>query len=283
MRPDSINRRLSLDTPLIAGDALAVMLSRVRDGQPLSAELPSFKEAREAMKPKIERDKNLAIVPISGVLARKPDVFELAFYGFEDMMEIERMLHEVAKDDTVEGVLLDIDSPGGFVNGTPELGDLVARLAKIKPVVSHTSGMAASAAYWIAAQAPTVIASRSAIIGSIGVYAALYDLAAYYAEMGVKVEVFVNKEATFKAAGLPGTSLSDEQRAHFQARVQRDFAEFKAAVNGPRPQVGPEAMRGQTFNGIEAKKLGLVDGVGDRAFALSTLRQKVKAKNSQGA
>jgi len=199
------------------------------------------------------------------------------------MVQIERMIHAVAADDTVEGVLLDIDSPGGFVNGTPELGDLVARLAKIKPVVSHTSGMAASAAYWIAAQAPTVIASRSAIVGSIGVYAALYDLAAYYAEMGVKVEVFTNKEATFKAAGLPGTSLSDEQRAHFQARVQRDFTEFKAAVNGPRPQVGPEAMRGQTFNGIEAKKLGLVDGVGDRAFALSTLRQKVKAKNSQGA
>jgi len=278
MRPDSINRRLSLDTPLIAGDALAVMLSRVRDGQPISAELPSFKEVREQMKPKVERVKNLAIVPISGVLARKPDIYELAFYGFEDMIEIERMLREVAADDTVEGVLLDIDSPGGFVNGTPELGDLVARLAKIKPVVSHTSGMAASAAYWIAAQAPTVIASRSSIVGSIGVYAALYDLAAYYAEMGVKVEVFTNKEATFKAAGLPGTSLSDEQRKHFQERVQRDFTEFKAAVNGPRPQVGPDAMRGQTFNGIEAKKQGLVDAVGDQSFALSVLRQQVKAK-----
>jgi signal peptide peptidase SppA len=283
MRPDSINRRLSLDTPLIAGDALAVMLSRVRDGQPLSAELPHYKEIREKMKPAVERVGDLAIVPISGVLARKPDIYELAFFGFEDMLEIDRMLREVTSDPNISGVLLDIDSPGGFVNGTPELGDLVARLAKIKPVVSHTSGMAASAAYWIAAQAPTVIASRSAIVGSIGVYAALYDLAAYYAEMGVKVEVFTNKEATFKAAGLPGTSLSDEQRAHFQARVQRDFTEFKAAVNGPRPQVGPDAMRGQTFNGIEAKKLGLVDGIGDRTFALATLRQKVKAKNSQGA
>lgn len=278
MRPDRLLHRLSLDTPLIAGDALAVMLSRVRGG--MAAESPWSKEVRQYLAPKIERVGNLGIIPVEGVLARKPDVAELAWYGFEDMIQIERMIAEAASDPTIEGVLLDIDSPGGFVNGTPEIGDAVARLAKSKPVVAHTAGMAASAAYWIAAQAPTVIASRSAIVGSIGVYSALYDLAAYYAEMGVKVEVFTNEEATFKAAGLPGTSLTEEQRTYFKDRVQRDFAEFKAAVNKPRPQVGAEAMRGQTFNGLEAKRLGLVDAVGDRAHALSILRQQVKARSN---
>lgn len=278
MRPDlsSLTRRLSLDTPLIAGEALAVMLSQSRG--PVAAEWKGVAEARAMLQPKVERVGDLAIVPINGILARNPDPYEMAFYGVEDMNGIEAMLREVTSDPNISGVLLAIDSPGGFVNGTPELGDLVARLAKVKPTVAFTAGMMCSAAYWLGSQANEIVASRSSIVGSIGVYSALYDVAAWYAEMGVKVEVFTNKEATFKAAGLPGTSLSEDQRAYFSDRVQRDFKDFSKAILAARPGVPADAMRGQTFNGSEAKANSLVDRVGDLGFALSVLRQKMKAK-----
>lgn len=279
MHPNfTITRRLSLDTPLIAGEALATILAQSRG--PQAAEYKGIADLRKSLAPKVERIGDLAIVPIEGILARKPDPFEMAFFGVEDMNGIEAMLREVISDPNISGVLLAIDSPGGFVNGTPELGDLVARLAKVKPTVAFTAGMMCSAAYWIGSQASEIVASRSSIVGSIGVYSALYDVVAYYAELGIKVEVFTNEEATFKAAGLPGTALTEEQRKHFQERVQRDFADFREAILSARHGVPADAMRGQTFNGSDAKANGLVDRVGDMGFAMSVLRQKVK-ENSQ--
>jgi len=272
MRPELV--RLSLDTPLIAGNTLAVMLSSIREG--MAAELPWMKEMKKTMKSEMVRVGEIAMIPVKGVLARNPSLYEMACCDFEDIEQLDDMCKIAESDPEIRGVLLDIDSPGGFVNGTPEMADSVAALAKKKCVIAFTAGMACSAAYWIASQATAVISTRSAIVGSIGVYSALYDLSAYYAEMGVKVEVATNKEATFKAAGLPGTSLSDEQRANWKASVQRDFDEFAAAVTGARPQIQAESMQGQTFNGKQAKAAGLVDGIGDKAFALSYLRSKLK-------
>lgn len=277
--PETALRRLTLDTPMIAGDLFAAMLGRIRG--PVAAELPSFKEARQMLKPTIKRDGDVAIVPVKGVLARNPDIWELAFMGYEDMDAVSEMLDQVSADASVKAVVLDIDSPGGFVNGTPEIGDAVAALNARKPVVAFTAGMACSAAYWIASQAGAVVASRSAIVGSIGVYAALYDLSAYYAEMGVKVEVMTNAEGTFKGAGVPGVPLTQEQRDNFQSRIQRDFNEFRAAVVAKRPAVSADTMRGQTFNGAESVALGLTDAVGNQQLAIQLARFKARQGNNQ--
>lgn len=278
MLPETALRRLTLDTPMIAGDLFAALIGRVRG--PLAAELPSFKEARQLMRPTITRVGDVAVVPVKGILARKPDIWELAFMGYEDMDEISGMLDEVEKDDSVKAVVLDIDSPGGFVNGTPEIGDKVSALNARKPVVAFTAGMACSAAYWIASQAGTVVASRSAIVGSIGIYNALYDLSGYYAELGIKVEMFTNAEGTFKGAGTPGVPLTQEQRDNFQSKVQRDFKDFDAAVSAKRPNIAADSKRGQTFNGTESLALGLVDAVGNQQLAISLARYAIRQSNN---
>ena len=274
MTAPAILRRLYLDTPFLVEGALAALLRIDIE----AAEHPGMKNLRERVMPQMERVGSLAIVPVTGVLARKPDPFEMAFGGVEDTDAVRSLVETAAADPDVAGILMEFDSPGGFYTGGPELADAIRAADAVKPVVSWTGGQMSSLAYRAGSQASQVIASRSATVGSIGSYIALYDVTKLLEGFGVKVELFKNREADFKAAGLPGTSLTDAQRSHLQTRAQDGFDEFRRTVKATRGAVPEDAMRGQTFNGIEARKVGLVDRVGDRPFALSVLRQQIRQR-----
>ena len=96
--------------------------------------------------------------------------------------------------------------------------------------------------------------------------------------MGIKVEVIKNTEADYKAAGVPGTALTDVQRSNIQTQVNESFAEFRGSVSAARPSVKADAMKGQVFNGTKAKSAGLVDAIGDKGYALDILRHAISTK-----
>jgi signal peptide peptidase SppA len=269
-------RRLLTDLPFMADGSLASIVCQNLGDLIQAAEHPAYRELRQELKPKVGMVGDIAVVPIQGTLARRPDVAELLWYDFEATENVQEMVSSVARNPDVTGILLDIDSPGGFLTGGPEVADSIRRAAGRKPVVAWTGGMMASLAYWIGSQATEVIASRSAVVGSIGVFAGMYDYSKLFEEAGIKVELFKNREATFKASGFPGTSLSEEQRGQIQSSIQATFAEFRDAVVSARPAVGDDSMRGQTFTGREGVSLGLVDRVGDREFAIGVLRSMVR-------
>lgn len=271
----SILRRLLTDAPLISEGALAALL------QPFdfsAAEHPFFKKVRETMKPQMQlRDDGVAIIPVEGVLARKPDVFEL-FSGVEDSQAVLEMVESAQRNPDVRGVLLNVDSPGGFLTGGPEIADAVKATDKIKPVTTWVGGTMASLAYWIGSQASAVVASRSAIVGSIGVFTTHLDYSKFLEAHGVKVEVIKNKEADYKAAGVMGTALTTEQRSHIQDRIQASFREFRRAVTQARADVSDDVMKGQVFTGAEAKQAKLVDRIGDMNFAISVLKSTIRSR-----
>lgn len=244
--------------------------------EPQAAEHPFFKGLREKVAPKADLVGNLAVIPIFGALAQRPDPWEQASGMVEDTSAIRSLVDQTASNPEVGGIMLNFDSPGGFYTGGPELSDAIKSAGKRKPVMAWTGGQMASLAYLAASQATSIVASRSAQVGSIGVYVTLWDVSKLFENAGVKVELFKNAEGTIKAAGLPGTSLTDQQRQHFQDRAQALFGEFRRTVLSARPDVPDSAMQGQTFGGAEAKKVGLVDAVGDFGFAMGQLRSMVR-------
>jgi signal peptide peptidase SppA len=269
-------KRLAVDLPLLNANHLAFMLTRQRGDDVNMAEPELFKKIRGQLEPKMERVKNIAIVPVQGVLAYNPDLMELIHDGVEDSRAVLKTLNEAADDESIEGVLLRMDSPGGMMLGGPEMADAVAAMKTKKPVIAHIGGLGASLGYMIASQATEVIANRSAIVGSIGVIASVTDYTALLEKIGIKFEYFTNKEAKFKAAGAMGTSLSEDQRTQLQSSVDGAFQVFKGAVLSARPGVPESAMQGQTYRGAEAKSVGLVDRVGTESFALSVLKSYMK-------
>jgi signal peptide peptidase SppA len=244
-----------------------------------AAESEFRKHVRKLLEPKAQMtDDGIAILPIEGPLAYAPDVWDMYFSGLEDSRSIERMIRGAGSDPFVKGIMLKIHSPGGSVMGGAEIASAVKTAGLRKPVVAHTGGMMASLSYWIGSQASAgLFATESAYVGSIGVLSTVTDVSKYLDSLGIKVEVFTNREAKFKAIGAQGTSLSDDGRDHLRERADAIFAQFRDGVLSARPQVPASSMQGQVFVGKDAKTAGLVDAIGSFDYAMAHLRRRIPA------
>jgi len=220
----------------------------------------------------------IAVIPVRGVISKDISRME-RISGAVDVREIGQRLESALADPMVEGIVLAIDSPGGTVQGVPELAARIAEINTIKPVIAYTDGLMASAAYWLASGSEAIIAARSSTIGSIGVYLAFLDESRALELAGYKMELIKSSESPLKAAGLPGTSLSEAQRADFQRSVDYLYDLFAQFVRENRSRVDGEAMRGQTMFGDQAVGAGLIDEVGDISVAITSARMTKKNKN----
>jgi signal peptide peptidase SppA len=205
--------------------------------------------------PKMRVENGIAIIPFCGVVTQGlPRIYRK--FGYLDLGDVRRDLQAALADDAVKRVVLDMDSPGGMVSGTPETAELVARADAEKGVTTFVRGMACSAAYWVAA-AGRITAPPSADVGSIGVYTYLLEDREHWEKEGVKIRLF--KSGTHKAAGFPGNDVTQEQAEFIQADIDTIGARFRGHVNAHRPGVATDTMQGQSFQAIDAKPLGLVD------------------------
>ena len=209
---------------------------------------------------------------VHGVMMRRPSAWERSMIGAIDTEGLQEAALE-AMSPQIRGLILDIDSPGGLVVGGPEFAGALDALARTKPVVAWSSGHMASLAYWAGSQANVVMATPSAVVGSIGVIVAMRDFSRMLEGMGIRTEVIVNKEAIYKSIGVVGSSLSDAQRTHLQARVDDVYSDFKGAIRAHR-QVQPSAMQGQTMSGSRGVSVGLIDRTGGFSDAMATLHAR---------
>jgi len=208
--------------------------------------------------PKITYREDTAIVPVKGpITTGMPAIYER--FGYARTEKIGAWMNNVASDPDVKRIILDIDSPGGMVTGTPELASLINAASLEKPVIAHTSGMMDSAAYWLGSQANAVFCTPSADVGCIGVYQMNYDYSGWLKKLGVKAEMI--KSGDLKGAGHPDVPLTAEQRKHLQAQIDQIGAQFRAAVKSKRSLVEDDSMRGQSFIGTEAADRNLVAGL----------------------
>ena len=232
-------------------------------------------------KPILRVENGVGIISITGPLMRKPSVFMQVIGEATDFLEIEAALVQAGDDPNVKTVLLDIDSPGGTVNGTQECAAAIAELAKKKFVYAYTGGMMCSAAYWLASQANAIYSTSSASVGSIGVILAFADVSKMYENMGVKMEVLTSGK--HKGAGAPGTSLTEEQRELLQARIDEMGADFRAAVTARGRKIPQDAMEGQVFSGKGAQRVNLAgltkgkDEVMNRLLSLKSAKVDTNA------
>ena len=224
----------------------------------------------DSSNPLLSVEDGIATISIEGPILRKPGLFARVIMGATDSEEIGVAVREAGQRDDIKAVFLNIDSPGGTVAGTPELAAAVASLDAQKPVYAFSSGLMASAAYWIASQARAIYATPSAKVGSIGVVQAVIDESAALDKAGIKVEVF--SVGKFKAMGAPGTPLTNDQRELINSNLAEIAGEFHAAVLAKGRAIPAEAMEGQTFSGRQAQRHNLAGMVPDRAEAMRRLR-----------
>ena len=222
----------------------------------------------------------LATVRIHGTMLRQVSPRQKAISAICgvrlcSMEETAAALLQAAADPAAHTILLDIDSPGGTVNGTPELAQVVRTVAKDKHVYAFTAGQCCSAAYWVASQADVIYAAPSATVGSIGVILPVVDSSALYDRCGLKMEVF--SAGKYKSTGMDGTSLTEEQRDRLTQQVNATWARFKQAVTHRR-SISDADMEGQTFYGLDAREHRLIDAC---AYNIESMQKKLRIRHGR--
>jgi len=198
------------------------------------------------------------VIPIVGPIGKGLAPIE-RMTGAVDVNDIAETIDDYATNPQVTRIAFQVSSPGGTVTGVEELANKVRNISK--PTMAYTDSEMASAAYWVASAADKVVASPSSTVGSIGVYMTVADMTEMAKAQGIKMVVI--KSGKFKGAGIPGTSLSEEQIANLQDSVDAIHADFKASVLQTRKLVKAEDMEGQVFSGKQAAQRNLVTGLAD--------------------
>lgn len=229
---------------------------RADEHMPMPGQPEDYEEAAPVMA------EGILVVPVHGVCARYLSAMETDCGGL-DLNDVEKTLREAQADPRVQGIVLHFNSPGGTVTGIPELASLIRTISETKPVIAFTDAQCCSAAYWLASACDSIVVTPTADVGSIGVYSALVDESAAWAQEGYKLELM--KAGKHKAMGIPGLPLAPEDRALIQAEVNSIYAMFTADVVANRARngatVAEDTMQGQTFMGGTAVAVGLADRV----------------------
>jgi len=205
----------------------------------------------------------VAVIPIMDVLSKELSLFSFLFGG-TSTRDIAMMFRTALANDEVESILLNVDSPGGTVDGTQELAELIYSSRGQKPIVAYTDGMIASAAYYIAAAADTIyISGDMAEIGSIGVVTTHLDYSKSDEMLGYKeTDIYAGK---YKRIATGNRPLSDEGAAYLQDQVDYIYSIFVNDVAKYRGTTTDDVLEnmadGKIFIGKQALTAGLVDGV----------------------
>lgn len=209
---------------------------------------------------------NVMVISIHGAIDRQLSAMDRLCSDATDVLDVQDALRVAKESPDVAGVVLDINSPGGSVLGVEETAAMVANLGK--PSIAYCGGLTCSAAYYIAAGASAIYSDPSSIVGSIGVYCQSLDQTRRYEAQGVRVDVVRSSATPLKGAGIPGTSLTPEQRQAMQDQVDHIYSKFAGFVKSRRRRVSDEALNGGDWTGDKAKELGLVDSLADLTTAI---------------
>lgn len=204
--------------------------------------------------------KGIAIIRIYGVLTKKTEAFDhiLDMTSYENIHE---EIESALEDKSIETILLDIDSPGGEVNGVFDLADFIYESRTKKRIIAIANDDAYSAAYAIASSAEKVFVSRTSGVGSIGVIASHIDQSRFDEKQGIKyTTVFAGSRKNDLNPHEPMTSESLESLQKEVGRLYEMFLQLIARNRGLSIEKIRSTEAGLYF-GEKAVEIGVADGV----------------------
>lgn len=217
-------------------------------------------------------DRQVALVYAEGPIVDGGGDSEFSQTGVIAGNALAHQLRQLRQDDTVEAVVLRVNSPGGSATASEVILRELQLVQKAgKPVVVSMGNVATSGGYWIASQADTIVAEPTTITGSIGVFGIFLNLQ----DLGDKVGVSWDGVKTAELADIFSNTRpkTEAELAILQQTVDAIYDSFLDRVAEgrglPRPTVA-ELAQGRVWSGKAALDLGLVDELGGVNMAIST-------------
>ncbi len=189
-----------------------------------------------------------------------------------------KVLREVGENESIKGVILRVDSPGGDAVASDEILREVKLLSKKKPMVISMSDVAASGGYYISMTGDPVLAYSNTITGSIGVIYGKVNLKGLYDKLGLTKDLIQRGENA--AIDSEYYELTPGGRKKLREGVDEVYKSFVGIVAESRKKKFEEIhelAQGRVWLGSQAKDRALVDELGglDKAVAMVKDRAKI--------
>lgn len=212
----------------------------------------------------------IATLPVTGPLFRRASLFTM-ISGATSYDLLARDFTAALEDPSIRAIVLLIDSPGGEVNGASELAKMIRAGRGRKPIVAFAGGTMASASYWIGSAADRLVASDTAIVGSIG---AQMGMTIREPRAGEKSYRFVSSQSPLKNAS-PETEAGAQQAQQMVDDIAKVFIENVADNRGvDAAAVLANYGQGAVFLAEKALANGMIDAVGTYEGVIASLKEE---------
>ncbi len=218
----------------------------------------------------------IAVLSLDGViqdLGSSTSLFQPAGYNHQFFMN---QLYEVLEDQSVKGLVLRVNSPGGGVVESADIYDAIREIQLTREIPLYVSmgGMAASGGYYVSAPADKIFVNRETITGSIGVIMESVN----YAKLAEKYGIDFNtiKTGPYKDIMSGSREMKEEERIMLQEMINDSYERFVDIIEEGRGMTEAEVKAvadGRIMNGRQAIEAGLADGVGKVSDVIATMKE----------
>lgn len=198
-----------------------------------------------------------------------------AGYNHQFMLE---QLKKIKEDDTVKGIVFEVNSPGGGVIESDEIYTLLKEIQAEREIPYYVvmGNMAASGGYYISAPADQIFVSRETITGSLGVIMQSLN----YSKLAEKVGISFNtiKSGEFKDMMSPNREMTDAERAMLQDMLNDSYERFVEIIADGRNMSTEQVKKiadGRIMNGRQAIEAKLADQFGKTEDAIEMMKEEL--------
>jgi signal peptide peptidase SppA len=223
-------------------------------------------------------DNGVAVINLKGA------VMKYDYCGAAGTQSLISAITAANENPAIAAIVLQVDSPGGSVDGTEQMANAVKNSGK--PIVAYINGMMCSAAMWIGSAASMRIASsKTDTIGSIGTMASWSDYSGYLEKLGVKQhEVYAtnstHKNLPFREANGKNEAGSSNYEPLVKTWLDPLNNVFQETISENLPDADKSVFNGSAYIATTARQKGLIDKIGTFKDAVN---QALKLANAQQA
>ncbi|MGH7224875.1 MAG: S49 family peptidase [Gemmataceae bacterium] len=180
-----------------------------------------------------------------------------------------KQIEQAANDGRVKAVVVRINSPGGSITASDDLYRKLIELRdgnakknrEARPLIVSMGGLAASGGYYVAMPGQTLLAERTTVTGSIGVYTSFPNVKKLADTYGVTVKTI--KQGQIKDSGSPFADMTPHEQEVWQDMVDDAYQRFVQVVEKGRPMLaGGKLMESKTQTPLQAGPPDFVKGEG---------------------
>ena len=198
-----------------------------------------------------------------------------------DSEKVIKDLRLLREDETIQAVVLRVNSPGGSAYGSEQIWREVVLLKEKKPVIVSMGDYAASGGYYISCAADCIVADPTTLTGSIGIFGMFPNMEGLLTD---KLGLHFNVVKTNKFADMGDMTrpFNNEEKAAMQNFINQGYklvVQRCADGRGMSVEAIEKIAEGRVWTGATAKELGLVDELGglDKAIDIAAEKAGVEA------